>query len=320
MKYFKPMVPILVDEIPKDPNWIYEAKYDGFRCLMYILEDRVELISRNLKNISGSFPEIISEITKKKAALSKFLPLVLDGEIVILESQYRASFEKIQLRGRTTTKSKISALVKDFPANFITFDILLVRGASIMKAALLERKAYLSDVFKSMKDQEINNQGYSALTLIKFFENSEEIWTNIATENGEGIVAKRINSAWSEGTRTLNWLKIKNWKKANFFIISLEKQNGYFHVALLKDGEILHAGLFSHGIKKEERQALNQIIKTNAVREDSQFIYIDPSICVELLFIDWYKNEIRQPRFSKFRLDINWEACTWQEARKCLMK
>jgi len=314
------MVPILVDEIPKDSNWIFEAKYDGFRCLLYILEDRVELLSRNLKNLSESFPEIIYEITKKKTALSQFLPLVLDGEIVILESQYRASFEKIQLRGRTTTKSKISALAKDFPANFIVFDILHVRGASIMKAPLLERKVSLSDVFKSMKIHKINNQEHSPVSLINFFENSDEIWTNIVTENGEGIVAKRKNSTWSEGTRTLNWLKIKNWKKANFFIISLEKQNGYFHVGLLKEGEIIHAGLFSHGIKDEERQALNQIIKSNAVKEDSQFIYIDPSICVELLFIDWYKNEIRQPRFSEFRLDINWEACTWEKARKYSMK
>lgn len=317
-KYYKPMLPTLVESIPVGSDWIYEAKYDGFRCLLYISEERIELISRNLINISSSFPEILNEIKEKQDIFEKYIPLVLDGEIVILESQLRADFEKIQVRGRTKIEKKINILANEIPAQYITFDILMVNGLPLMKEPLLKRKEHLSILFSDLNNTEQLQK--SKLLKIQYFNNTEDLWSIIVAEYGEGIVAKRGNSTWDEGTRTKNWLKIKNWKKANFIILSYEKQNGYFHVGLLKEREVFHAGLFLHGINEEERTALYQIIKANAAKEDSKFIFIKPSICVELLFLDWYKDEIRQPRFSQFRLDVKWEACTWEEARKRTMK
>lgn len=318
-KYYKPMLPTLVESVPKGSNWIYEAKYDGFRCLLYIYENRIELISRNLINISDSFPEIIREIIEKIDIFEKHKPLVLDGEIAILESQFRADFEKIQIRGRTKIEKKINHFASETPAHYIAFDILMDQGISLLNEPLLLRKNHLTKLFS---DLGLNTEIYqtSKLLNIEFFQNYEELLPHIETEYGEGIVAKKLNSTWDEGARTTNWLKIKNWKVANFIILSYEKQNGYFHVGLVKNQQIVHAGLFLHGIKDEERMALYKIIKTNATKEDSKFIFIDPSICVELLFLDWYKDEIRQPRFSQFRLDVTWEACTWEEARKRTMK
>ncbi len=316
-KYYKPMLPTLVESVPKGSNWIYEAKYDGFRCLLYIFEERIEMISRNLINISDSFPEIINEIKRNINIFEKHKPLVLDGEIVILESEFRADFEKIQIRGRTKIEKKINLLASETPAHYISFDILMDQGTSLLKEPLLLRKKYLSELFSGLS---IDHYQTSKLLNIEFFENSEELFPRIEAEYGEGIVAKKVNSTWDEGARTTNWLKIKNWKKANFIILSYEKQNGYFHVGLVKEQQIVHVGLFLHGISDEERMALYKIIKANATIEDSDFIFINPSICVELLFLDWYKDEIRQPRFSQFRLDVTWEACTWEEARKRTMK
>lgn len=316
-KYFRPMLPTLVKNVPVGSDWIYETKYDGFRCLLYISEERIELISRNLINISDSFPEIIKEIKAKLDILEKHKPLVLDGEIVILESQFRADFEKIQMRGRTKNEKKISQLVSHTPAQYIVFDILMDQGIPLMNEPLLFRKKHLTKLFSDLSTEKYQS---TKLINIEFFKNSDELLPHIVEEFGEGIVAKKVNSTWDEGSRTTNWLKIKNWKKANFIIISYEKQNGYFHVGLVKGGQIVHAGLFLHGIKDEEKMALYKIIKTNATKEDSKFIFVDPSICVELLFLDWYKDEIRQPRFSQFCLDVTWEACTWEEAWKRTMK
>lgn len=316
-KYYKPMIPTLVESVPIGSDWIYEAKYDGFRCILYISEDRIELISRNLINISNSFPEIINEIKGKLDIFEKYKPLVLDGEVVILESRFRADFEKIQTRGRTKIENKINILANETPAYYLSFDILMVQGVPLLKEPLLRRKEHLSKLFREINTEQIPK---SKLINIEFFINSKELWANIEAEYGEGIVAKKGSSTWDEGTRTTNWLKIKNWKRANFIIISYEKQNGYFHVGLVKDQQMIHAGLFLHGMKEEERTALYQIIKSNASKEDEKFIIINPGICVELLFLDWYKNEIRQPRFSKFQLDVRWEACTWEEARKRTMK
>ncbi|WP_230474444.1 non-homologous end-joining DNA ligase [Calidifontibacillus erzurumensis] len=319
--YLKPMVPTLVDTIPSGAEWIYEPKYDGFRALLYIFEDQVELISRNLKNLSTVFPEIISYVQNLLPGLQTYLPFVLDGEIVILESQYRASFEKIQERGRMKNKKKISQFINVFPADFIAFDLLMVSGRRLNHMPLMGRKEELASIFFTiLENSQVQKRHTTHLKLIETFDDNELLWSKIVSENGEGIVAKRVTSKWIEGARTTNWLKIKNWKRANFFILSLEKQNSYFHVGLIKGDSIVHAGLFFHGLNEEERNALTEIIKKNAMKEDAKFIYLKPSICVELLFIDWYKAEIRQPRFSRFRFDIKWEDCTWEEAQKRSMK
>lgn len=312
------MIPTLVDHAPTQglKNWIYEVKYDGFRCLLYIDDGQIDLISRNLINMSNSFPEIIIDIKDKLSMLSPFLPIVLDGELVILDSNYRANFEKIQVRGRTKADSKIQLLRKELPAHYLAFDVIMINGVEVSNEPLCQRKERLYNLFRKIGglDHSLTNLA-TRINIIKSFQSIEETWSHVVKENGEGIVAKKTDSKWIEGIRTSDWLKIKNWKQADFIITSIEKKNGYFHVGLVKNGVIVHAGLFSHGLSQEEREALQQTIRKNSSHEDTNFIYINPSICVQLKFLDWYKDELRQPRFSKFQLDKRWENCTWEEAR-----
>jgi bifunctional non-homologous end joining protein LigD len=111
---------------------------------------------------------------------------------------------------------------------------------------------------------------------------------------------------------------VKNWKEGSFFVTAYEKKNGFFHVGVLREGEIFSIGLVSHGFSSEEREALIQVIKANQSNETSEFVYVEPSICVDLLFLELYKEQIRQPSFKRFRFDLRSDECTWEKLQQGL--
>ncbi|WP_261178017.1 hypothetical protein [Anaerobacillus sp. CMMVII] len=95
MKVLKPMLPSLVTEIPKGEDWVYEVKYDGFRAMIYLEENRnINIVSRNQNLLNQQFPEIINlfELVSRKLSL----PLILDGELSVLEGDLKANFDLIQ--------------------------------------------------------------------------------------------------------------------------------------------------------------------------------------------------------------------------------
>ena len=75
---FPPMEALSVAEIPSGPEWQYEPKWDGFRCLIFREGDRIELQSKAGQPLTRYFPELVEDIRRVKAE-----KLVLDGEIVV---------------------------------------------------------------------------------------------------------------------------------------------------------------------------------------------------------------------------------------------
>ena len=81
----KPMLLTEANEIPLGDDWLYETKYDGFRCLL-LWDEQPMLISRNGRNLNHSFPEIIEYCHQIYASIKAFLPLTFDGELVYLSN------------------------------------------------------------------------------------------------------------------------------------------------------------------------------------------------------------------------------------------
>lgn len=309
----KPMLPTLTFDRPQGSDWVYEIKYDGFRSLLFWYNDRIEIISRNGNRLNDQFPEIIRKCELNQKNVSSFLPFILDGELCILQSPYRASFEHIQQRGRLKNKAKIDAHAAEKPASFLAFDILLMKGLNISHLSLLERKERLKLLFTLNGFQPyVDIENDEELQLIGYEINYDAIWNKVTNYQSEGVIAKKKNSKWEEGKRTTNWLKIKNWQRGNFFIIGYEKNNGYFHVGVVRNQTIYHVGLFSHGLDQDERKALLHVIKENKIEESTEFVRISPSICVELLYLELYKEQLRQPIFSSFQFSLLWSDCRWE--------
>ncbi|WP_251553765.1 DNA ligase D [Neobacillus muris] len=310
----KPMLPTLTFDRPIKKGWVYEVKYDGFRALLKWDENGIGLISRNEKPLLEQFPEISGFLLKLEEKFMPFLPLQLDGELVSLENPYKADFSSLQIRGRLKAKNRIAELAEVSPCRFMAFDVLAIRGKSLSSLPLQKRKELLIDFFESLELETTADPSSSQLLQpVLPYDKFDELWEKIVLYDGEGIVAKNITSLWEEGKRSTNWLKYKNWKYVSCFVTSFDKTNGYFYIGVYQDKQVANIGQVLFGFKPDEKQALGQIVKQNKISEDQQFIYVEPAICLEVKYLELYENQLREPHFHQFRLDLKPADCTYEQ-------
>ncbi|WP_231620745.1 RNA ligase family protein [Fictibacillus sp. 7GRE50] len=314
--FLKPMLPSLSNELPEESHWVYEVKYDGFRCLLYWDHANVIMTSRNGHPLHTIFPEVVDHLKTIENKVKDLFPILLDGELCILENENKANFEQIQKRGRLKQLDKIVIASKQYPSSFCAFDLLAIENEYMNTLPFLDRKEKLLKLLQTTGISNIKISQDRRLNFINFTSEKSKIMEDVKGSNSEGIVAKKLYSKWSSGIRTNEWIKVKNLKFHPFILLGYDTENGFFHVGVIKDRSVQFVGLFSHGISPQEKEALIQIIKKNIASKNGSLILIEPSICVELSYLELYKNQLRQPRFVSFRFDTNWEDCTWESLQK----
>lgn len=308
------MLPTLTFDLTIQPEWLYEVKYDGFRAILNWDENGITLTSRNDKPLLSQFPEIKEFLEAHKEHFEPYLPLRLDGELVSLENQYKANFSAIQVRGRMKASKKIAEQAAKSPCRLMVFDLLVLTGEPLHSKTFTKRKEELLQLFMKLRFAiEADPYNKQLIQLVVAYEDFDKLWDNVVLHDGEGIIAKHKNSLWEEGKRSLQWLKYKNWKFVYCFITAYEKSNGYFYVGVFKEGHIKGIGQVLFGFKPEEKQALQSTIKQNMVKEDNQFIYVEPGICLEVKYLEIYDNQLREPHFHSFRFDLKPEECTYDQ-------
>ncbi|MFJ7748249.1 DNA ligase D [Peribacillus sp. NPDC097295] len=307
----KPMLPTYLPEAPHSKEWRYEVKYDGFRAILMITDNTlVKMTSRNGKELLPLFPEISECI--KTLNLEGFLPLQLDGELVWLTNESKADFSTIQWRGRLRNKTLIAESSILSPCRFIAFDLITLKGEDISKKTLSERKSILKSLGRDVHLPVPSPHEKNLIQVIESYDTVNEAMDQVILMDGEGIVAKNINSIWEE-KRSTSWIKVKNWRIVPCFITALHKENGYVSVAVYKNGVITSIGSVKNGMSAHDKTILHEMIKKNAAEEDTQFFYIHPSICIEVQFLHVYEeNELREPQFSQWLLQTAPMECTWE--------
>src|SRR5436305_11588690 len=136
---FAPMEALSVDEVPVGPEWQYEPKWDGFRCLVFRDGDTVTLQSKAGKPLTRYFPDVVAAARALKA--KRF---VLDGEIVVPRDG-AFSFDDLLQRIHPAA-SRIAKLAAETPALLIAFDLLEdERGKSLLELPLSERRPKLEN-------------------------------------------------------------------------------------------------------------------------------------------------------------------------------
>ncbi|WP_411334885.1 DNA ligase D [Metabacillus indicus] len=313
--YVKPMLPSLSLKKPEGSQWSFEIKFDGFRALLSISESAISFTSRNGKDLAPLFPEIIEAVRSSFSKFQPFMPCTLDGELTVLQSAHKASFEKIQKRGRLKKEENIQRAVHTDPCTFLVFDLIECAGEKTAASPLKIRKEKLLSLSEACGFPLTPAPGEVRIQYVPSFSDGDALFKNAIRHDSEGILAKDLNSRWEPGIRTKNWLKIKNYKYGLVFIIGYDKKNGYFKAGTFDHGTIREAGVFSHGLEGEERESLIEILRQNKEAEDPQWITIAPAICVELQFLGLYKNQLREPSFHAFRFDLAPELCTWSQLK-----
>ncbi len=314
------MKPMLLTEVPETPigeEWMYETKYDGFRCML-VWDEQPMLISRNGNNLTHLFPEILDFCKSIFNTVKKYLPLTFDGELVYLTNNFNSDFSLVQKRGRMQNKEVIVSHAKDFPCHYIAFDLLSYKGESLTNKYLKTRKQQLSKLFTTLKlPVTINYEDSCPLQVISCVEHSEPLWQAIKVYNGEGMVAKKKTSKWVGDTRSTHWLKIKNWRYVTVIVTKFDHGNGYFHGSIYQQGKLVEVVSFKHGMTEEERKTLIAFFQANGQRKNETW-ELEPSICLDIACIDFDGSKCREPRFHAFRLEMLPEDCHWQHMQRQL--
>jgi bifunctional non-homologous end joining protein LigD len=309
----KPMLLTSAGEWPTGDQWIYEAKYDGYRAILQWEEEVPAIISRNHRDLSTLFPELIDFCKHSYPKVKPFLPLTLDGEIVYLENNFRSNFSVVQSRGKTKSTQKIRQASKQFPCQYIAFDLLMAKGEDLQRLPLVERKKQLSQLFgKAGIPGKTTFYHRGQIQCIESYEQGDALWERIKKHNGEGMVAKRKNSLWTSGKRTTDWLKIKNWRYVSVIVHTFNKENDYFTGAIYKDNQLMEVTAFKHGLSDEEFQTLAAFFQTKGEKTSDSIWTLPPSICVDIACIDFDGKKLREPRFHSFRFDLTPEKCNWK--------
>jgi bifunctional non-homologous end joining protein LigD len=185
----------LVNEVPVGSNWLFEMKYDGYRCLAAIAGPEVRLYTRTGKDWSqqfGNLSEPLSRLTKGTA--------LIDGEICAFDAKGRTDFSTLK-----------DALSDGGPLVYFAFDLLELDGEDLTGLPLIERKEKLQKLLgKVAKNSPIQYSDHVT-------GNGQKVFDAMCRGGFEGIIAKEANACY-RNERTKSWLKVKCILRQEFVI------------------------------------------------------------------------------------------------------
>ena len=246
---YAPMEAKSVEEIPTGPQWQYEPKWDGFRCIAFRDGTEVELRSKSGQTLTRYFPELAEALTRLPA--KRF---VLDGEIVVPVGK-ALSFDDLLMRIHPAD-SRVRKLAAETPASLIVFDLLVdEKGKSLVHLELEERRAAL-EAFAAK-----NFAGAPTIELSPATRDESVAQSWLKGRRGlDGVIAKRIDLPYRTGDRT-GMQKIKRMRTADcvvggFRYASKERVIGSMLLGLYdEEGLLQHVG-FTSSFTNAERKAL----------------------------------------------------------------
>lgn len=244
------MEAVSANEIPSGPEWQYEPKWDGFRCLAFRDGDTVELRSKSNQPLARYFPELVAAVRGLGAK-----HFVLDGEIVI-EREGKLSFDDLLMRIHPA-ESRIRKLAAETPATFYCFDLLAdERGRPLAEEPLDKRRAGLEQFAKRFFEGPI-----------RLSPTTRELaaarrWLRTAGGPLDGVVAKRMDLPYQSGERT-GMVKIKNLRTADCVVGGFRygeknKLVGSLLLGLYDDEGLLNHVGFCSGLKSAEKPKLTR--------------------------------------------------------------
>jgi ATP-dependent DNA ligase len=240
------------DQVPTGPEWQYEPKWDGFRCLMFRDGDHVELQSKAGKPLTRYFPEIVAAALELKADT-----FVLDGEIVVPHDG-AFSFDDLLQRIHPAA-SRISRLARETPGLMIVFDLLSAAdGTPLVDRPLTARRRALDTFARKFLRRHRRFRLSPATTEL----DEARQWLKEVGATLDGIIAKRRDLPYLAGARA-GMQKIKNYRSADCVVGGFRYSEGKPVVGSLllglydDSGKLTHVG-FTSTIPAKEKPALTR--------------------------------------------------------------
>jgi ATP-dependent DNA ligase len=207
-----PLAPTLAPQLaltrralPEGPDWVYEPKLDGFRCIAFIDGDEQFLQSRNGRPLHRYFPEL-------RFPQGRY---VLDGEIVVRGADGREDFDALQQRIHPAV-SRVTLLASETPATFVAFDLLAGEDESLLERSFAERRAALEALAARLAIPSTGDGGGARVELMSMAQRTEEAepWL----QEGEGVIAKQQDAPYRPGDRK-GMVKIKRLRTLDTVVV-----------------------------------------------------------------------------------------------------
>jgi ATP-dependent DNA ligase len=249
---YAPMEADTAREIPTGPEWEYEPKWDGFRCLAFRDGEQVDIMSKSGQPLARYFPEIVAGL--QGLAARKF---VIDGEIIVTENR-TLNFDAL-LQRIHPAESRIRKLARETPGTLVVFDLLVdSKGKDLTGRVLDERRQELEQF------AQIFFVGQDRIRLsprTRDFETAK-IWFKRMAGPLDGVIAKRLDVPYASGERK-GMLKIKNLRTADcvvggFRYGTKNKLVGSILLGLYDDSGLLNHVGFCSGLATAEKPALTK--------------------------------------------------------------
>jgi bifunctional non-homologous end joining protein LigD len=293
---YRPMLATLTEELPRGEGWLFEPKWDGYRALAYVRGGEAKLVSRRGNDLTQRFALVAKELPKALRTPDA----VVDGEVVALDADGKASFSAMQ-QGSTHLAYEV-------------FDVLEIDGDPVVDLSLTERRARLEKLLAPNPVVQLSGS----------FEDGEALLEAAKELSLEGVMAKRPSSRYSEGGRGREWLKIKTHGRQEFVICGYTKgqgrRSGSFGALVLgvhRGEEWEWVGNVGTGFSERTiRELLEKLEPLH--RNESPFpvvpkmpkvkkgdvVWVEPRLVAEVEFAEWtHDGHLRAPSFQGLRDD-----------------
>ncbi|HYH51920.1 MAG TPA: ATP-dependent DNA ligase [Acidimicrobiia bacterium] len=201
----EPMLARLTRMIPEG-DYVFEPKWDGFRCLAFCEDGQVELFSRNQRPLARYFPEVVG-------ALQAAVPgcAVLDGELMIVGPQ-PADFGALLARLHPAA-SRVARLAEETPARFVVFDVLAAGPEDLTARPFTERRNRLLELLRARDPDGATDTATLTVTPATTDRTAAEQWLDVSGGGIDGVVAKAFDLAYEPGRRAM--IKVKRERTAD---------------------------------------------------------------------------------------------------------
>jgi bifunctional non-homologous end joining protein LigD len=291
----EPMKAVLADTPFSDPDWIFERKLDGIRCLAIRDASGVQLMSRTGRRMNEEYPGIVEALEREPSS-----DFIADGEIVAFENGI-TSFSRLQRRARERV-----------PVFLYLFDLPRHEGQDLRPLPLRERKTRLRRALEFGGPLRFNPHRNG--------EHGEELYREACEKGLEGVIAKRADSPYRSGGRSRDWLKLKCHAEQELVIGGYtapkgsRTEFGALLVGYYDDrGALRYAGKVGTGFDQHTLRELGARLR-ELEQNDSPFEpfkpippgthWVRPELVAQIGFAEWTRDgRLRHPRYLGLRDD-----------------
>jgi bifunctional non-homologous end joining protein LigD len=315
-----PMLAESVEQPFDGKEWLFEIKWDGYRAVAFVDGGKVRLVSRNQNDLTARYPEL-KDLPKSVHAQKA----ILDGEVVALDEEGRASFSLMQQRTGFRLGGRRAAEKADVPVLFYAFDLLYLDGYDWRRVPLEERKAKLASLLVA---------GNAVRYSDHYPEQGKALFEMARKKGLEGVLAKKRQSLYEE-RRSREWLKIKIKHRLECVIGGFtvpEGSRAHFGSIVLGlfdgSGRLIHVGQAGSGFDQKSLAQVWQLLKKRETKQNPFYgevealrkvSWVKPELVAEIEFAEWTKGadggspKLRAPVFLGLRDDKDPKDCLLDE-------